>query len=88
MEINIKISSKRLKLGRIIAAQKGDLEAARDMIAANMLGPDGNYLPMSEAISILDGVDIETLNESILPQFMEAMEVVRRDALPLRNSGR
>lgn len=87
MNINILIDKKRYKFSQLIAMQKGDLEATRDMIAQNMTCPSGEYLEKFEAIAMLDELDGEQLDE-VIAAFETALEDVYKNAVPLATNGR
>lgn len=87
MEIYITIDKKRYKFNQLIAMQKGDLAATRDMIAQNMTCPSGEYMEFFEAKAILDEIDGEQL-DLVISKFEAALEDVYQNAVPLATKGR
>jgi hypothetical protein len=88
MKIKINISKKRINIGDLRKAQRDDIDATLRLVAACMVGPDGDYLERDAALGILDSIDLETLEEEVIPAFMDALEVTRQKAINPQSGGR
>jgi hypothetical protein len=71
MKIEFKISKKRLKWKWL--RQAADPNMSTEMMAACMVGPDGEYLEHDAAVAILDDLDMEEI-ERISKQFGAAVK--------------
>ena len=88
MKIKINISKKRINIGDLRKAQRDDMDATLRLVAACMVGPDGEYLERDAALEILDALDLETLENEVIPKFMDALEVTRQSAVNPQSGGR
>jgi len=71
MKIEFQISKKRLKWKWLRNAANPN--QATEMMAACMVGEDGEYLEHEEAVAILDELDVEEI-EQISKQFGDAVK--------------
>ena len=53
-----------------------------------MVEPDGSWMDKEKALGILDAMDLEIIEEEITPKLLEALEVAKEQALPLRRGRR
>ena len=83
MKIKLEIDIDRFNMGDYFDSQHGDEEAAARLIAACMIGPDGEYLAPEDGIAIIRGMNTKEFREDLLAPFNEAMEAVQNDAVPL-----
>ena len=88
MKIKINISKKRINIGDLRKAQRDDMDATLRLVAACMVGPDGEYLDRDAAMEIIDSLDLETLEEEVIPKFMDALEVSRQSTLNPTSGGK
>jgi hypothetical protein len=89
MEIKFIVDPKRLTLGDRIALEEVETLTARnqrDILARHMVDETGEYIEFDTACKVLNGLDMEQLNDTAL-MFIQALEKLKAKLVPPVYSG-
>ena len=92
MRLNIHIKKKRLKIKDLLAIEdaaegRRPVHTAVGVIAKCLQDNSGEWLPIEQALPILEDLDLEEMEE-VVRDFQAAIEGLQKTAVPPTNGGK